>query len=290
MGLETGSYISALVATNPVGATDPKSQGDDHLRFIKAKILETFPNITNVVNATHTELNLVVGATGGLATLSVSFAALHTLVSQMGTFSSSVTSSDITGSIRTPVLQTTGVSAGTYTAATVVIDTKGRITAATANTISSKILQMVNTQSGALAQGTTILPCLNDDTIPQITEGDEYMTRTITPVSATSNLRIDVVFWGNEDSNVSSAMAAALFRDATAGALAAGTSPLSINTDVPQQITFTHWVAAGSATLTTFRVRGGMDQAGTFNFNGGFGGRAMGGVLSSSITITEIAV
>lgn len=101
MGLETGSYISALVATNPVGATDPKSQGDDHLRFIKAKLLETFPNITGAVTATHTELNLVAGATVGLATFSVSFAAL---VGYLNSFSISVTTSDITGTIGAPLI------------------------------------------------------------------------------------------------------------------------------------------------------------------------------------------
>ncbi len=34
MPLETGDYINDLVVTNPPG-TDPKSQGDDHLRLIK---------------------------------------------------------------------------------------------------------------------------------------------------------------------------------------------------------------------------------------------------------------
>lgn len=145
MGLETGSYISALVSTNPVGATDPKSQGDDHIRFLKAKILETFPNVNGAVNGTPAELNLVVGATGGLATLSVSFAAvvaslsaITTLVNAMGTLSSSVTSSDITGSIRTPVLQTqAGYTAGTFTAATVVVNNKGVITGISSGSISS---------------------------------------------------------------------------------------------------------------------------------------------------------
>ena len=42
MGLETGSFLSDLVVTNPVGATDPKSQGDDHLRLIKDLIKKTF--------------------------------------------------------------------------------------------------------------------------------------------------------------------------------------------------------------------------------------------------------
>jgi len=44
MGLETGTYISDLTITNPVGASDPKSQGDDHLRLIKKVIKNTFPN------------------------------------------------------------------------------------------------------------------------------------------------------------------------------------------------------------------------------------------------------
>lgn len=45
MGLETGTYINDLVVTNPVGATDPKSQGDDHLRLIKTVLKSTFPGL-----------------------------------------------------------------------------------------------------------------------------------------------------------------------------------------------------------------------------------------------------
>ncbi len=57
MGLEAGTYISDLVVTNPVGASDAKSQGDDHLRLIKATIKNTFPNITGAMTLTHTQLN-----------------------------------------------------------------------------------------------------------------------------------------------------------------------------------------------------------------------------------------
>lgn len=56
MALETGTYISDLVATNPT-ATDPKSQGDDHLRLLKSTIKASFPNVSGAVSATHTELN-----------------------------------------------------------------------------------------------------------------------------------------------------------------------------------------------------------------------------------------
>lgn len=64
MGLETGTYISDLNASNPIHATDQVSQGDDHLRLIKSTLLNTFPNITGAVNITHTEANYLDGVTG----------------------------------------------------------------------------------------------------------------------------------------------------------------------------------------------------------------------------------
>lgn len=67
MGLESATYISGLVNTNPV-ANDAKSQGDDHLRLIKATLLNTFPAITGAVTPTHTELNYVDGVTSAIQT------------------------------------------------------------------------------------------------------------------------------------------------------------------------------------------------------------------------------
>jgi hypothetical protein len=66
MGLESATYISQLVATNPVGATDPTAQGDDHIRLIKATLQNTFPNINAAVNASDEELNQLVGVTGSI--------------------------------------------------------------------------------------------------------------------------------------------------------------------------------------------------------------------------------
>lgn len=71
MGLETATYISDLVATNPVGATDPKSQGDDHIRLVKSTVKATFANITGAVTATHTELNVLDGITASTAELNI---------------------------------------------------------------------------------------------------------------------------------------------------------------------------------------------------------------------------
>jgi hypothetical protein len=62
MGLETATYINGLVATNPT-ASDPKSQGDDHIRLLKSTIQASFPAVTGAVTASHTELNLLDGMT-----------------------------------------------------------------------------------------------------------------------------------------------------------------------------------------------------------------------------------
>lgn len=59
MALETGNFISDLVNTNPTG-TDPRNQGDDHLRLIKSVLLSTFPNISGAMTLSHTQLNALV--------------------------------------------------------------------------------------------------------------------------------------------------------------------------------------------------------------------------------------
>lgn len=58
MGLEAVTYITDLVETNPDGAVDPKSQGDEHLRNIKKAIKNSFPGVVKrrAVFETITEL------------------------------------------------------------------------------------------------------------------------------------------------------------------------------------------------------------------------------------------
>ncbi len=67
MAIETFGAINALVATNPT-ATDNVSEGDDHIRGIKATLQTTFPNVTGAINATETELNYVDGVTSSIQT------------------------------------------------------------------------------------------------------------------------------------------------------------------------------------------------------------------------------
>lgn len=58
MALETATYISDLVSTNPT-ASDNISQGDDHIRLLKSTLKSTFPNITGAVTPSHTTLNFM---------------------------------------------------------------------------------------------------------------------------------------------------------------------------------------------------------------------------------------
>jgi hypothetical protein len=57
MGLETGTRIEDLVATNPAN-TDTLAQADDHLRLIKTCLLGSFPSLgSTAVSVTAAELN-----------------------------------------------------------------------------------------------------------------------------------------------------------------------------------------------------------------------------------------
>jgi len=150
------------------------------------------------------------------------------------------------------------------------------------------IVQTVNTQTGAVATGTTTIP--DDDTIPQNNEGDQYMSLSITPNNSSNKLRIDVVVHITNSLTLA-AGCVALFQDSTAGALAAGridTPGLSAGSI--SECKFTHYMIAGTTSATTFKVRAGYSLTGTTTFNGSGGARKLGGVLASSITITEIKV
>jgi hypothetical protein len=68
MGLEIVLHLDDLDATNPVG-TDPRSEGDDHIRNVKSALLTDFPGITGIVTSTHSELNFV-DVTAGTLTAS----------------------------------------------------------------------------------------------------------------------------------------------------------------------------------------------------------------------------
>ena len=97
MGLETGTYIDSLNSSNPT-ATDAVSEGDDHIRLIKSTVKATFPNLSNAVTSTHTELNLLDGVTANTTELNyVDVATLGTVEASKAVTADA--NKDITGAL-----------------------------------------------------------------------------------------------------------------------------------------------------------------------------------------------
>lgn len=146
-------------------------------------------------------------------------------------------------------------------------------------------VQVVHTQTGAVATGTTTIPY--DDTIPQNTEGIEFITQAITPTSATNKLLIEAgLILANSAINT---ITVALFQDSTAGALAAVGQVIRAADDM-LTIGLRHEMTSGTTSATTFKIRAGGSAVGTTTLNGAAGARKYGGVAVSFIRITEVKV
>jgi hypothetical protein len=148
------------------------------------------------------------------------------------------------------------------------------------------VVQSVFNSTGAVATGTTVVP--EDDTIPQITEGDQYMTQAITPTSAINLLEIHHQgFYSHTTTN--GKMLVALFQDATANALAVQSENIAGTTHGFDMQLF-HLMQAGTVSATTMRIRAGMGAGATTTFNGTSGARVYGGAVSSFLKIQEMYV
>lgn len=148
------------------------------------------------------------------------------------------------------------------------------------------VLQQKTKQSGAVATGTTLIP--GDDSIPTKTEGDERLVMDpFTPKSAKSKLRIEGKFFLASTCEDPLYLIAAVFKDDDTPSIGGGA--LDSNYEFPLVcVPFSFEVASGSTTARTYKVRCGGSAAGTTTFNGVGGSRLLGGVLYSSITVTEI--
>lgn len=148
------------------------------------------------------------------------------------------------------------------------------------------VLQIVNSETGTYATGTTQIP--QDNTIPQSTEGTEFLTATITPRSANSKLLVELDT--TYSSNTGSAyITGALFRDSGADAIAVSCGIIGVTgVDSMHIVSYEN---ANAATATTFKFRMGPSVAATCAINGivGSSGASFGGVMKTRIRITEIS-
>lgn len=170
-------------------------------------------------------------------------------------------------------------SAGAWSAGPTTIDT-------TLNKLPGDEVQSVRTSTGAVATGSGTIP--EDDTVPAITDGDQYMTKAITPRSAANLHRVKTKVNGS-NATANRAVVAALFYDAVTNTLGAA-SAYPDNTVVSRLM----WVEvtavrlAGTQSAITYRTRAGSDAGATFTFNGTAGGRVFGGLMNSYLEIQEV--
>lgn len=147
---------------------------------------------------------------------------------------------------------------------------------------------VVNSKSTVYATASstaTVMPA--DNTIPQITEGAEFFTVSITPKASANRLVLIATIHVNT-ATAGDALGCALFQDATANALASTFSELSGNNRFAV-LTIHHEMAAGTTSATTFRVRCGPGGAVTLYLHQDSGGNnKQGGVMQSGITVWEV--
>lgn len=151
-----------------------------------------------------------------------------------------------------------------------------------------RILQEVVSTTGAYSTGSTTVP--DDDTIPQITEGDQILSVSFTKQKASSLIMVTGIL--EVGANTDAALIASLYLSTQAGndALASFKCGARVNTSLttsslPIALLQYSGVAAGSHNLL---VRIGA-SSGSWYFNG-VAGRKLGGALYSNVRITEYEI
>lgn len=175
--------------------------------------------------------------------------------------------------------ESTQATAGTWVTTPSRIQTMGPGVRRTGDVVQSRY-----SASTSMTTGTTQIPF--DNTIPQNTEGDEYMSIAVTPTNAINMLRIRAAGYFGSSAGGGN-MALALFQDSTADALKVGA--LEFDTSAKfMAIPVEHQMKAGTTSSTTFKARAGANTAGTTTFNGLGGTAYFGGTMGSFMSVEEI--
>ena len=148
----------------------------------------------------------------------------------------------------------------------------------------ARLVQVVNATYNTYDTTTSTIPL--DDTPPQKTEGEEFLTATITPKNTNNTLIVQYQSPIGMNSS-SGPFIVAMFQDSTANAIAVSASAENSG-DYPQtnHMTFIKTGSIGTSS-TTFKMRYGSD-GGTTGINGSSGARYFGGTSTATLTIWEI--
>jgi hypothetical protein len=120
----------------------------------------------------------------------------------------------------------------------------------------AKVVQIVTAVISTEASTNSIIP--SDNTIPQSSEGSEFLTVNITPKATTNKLLIEFNAWGG--ANNTTLWIVALFKDSGANALAASAVVDEGAGKCSHQL-IRHVETAGTTSQITFKIRYGVDRA-----------------------------
>jgi hypothetical protein len=148
----------------------------------------------------------------------------------------------------------------------------------------ARLVQVVNATYNTY--DTTTTTCGLDNTIPQISELEEFMTASITPTNTNNTLIVQ--FQAPVGMNSSSGpFIVAMFQDSTSNAIAvSATAENSGNYSQTNHMTFIKTGSIGTSS-TTFKMRYGSD-GGTTAINGTSSAQLFNGCPTATLTIWEI--
>ena len=301
--LTNANITAGTVATATLGTTTGTAA-----TFTSSTIGTTTATAANITSGTVQTLTsstatITGGTFSGLLNSSTGTfsGAINSTAGTIGTFNSTAgtigrltttLAGDFTISQGTGTLGTSGVTVGTYGTSTAIpvisVDAKGRVTTLSTAALGStgKVLQVIKANTTSVITCGTTIPW--DDTIPQNTEGNEVLTATITPLSATSTIHIRFLCSGNvSSSSGANGLMAALFKDSDAGAISVFGVPVN-GSSWQTTVSLIHYVSSATTTSRTYKIRVGMNTN-TFYVNGNSSGvRVFGGASSAILELWEV--
>lgn len=151
-----------------------------------------------------------------------------------------------------------------------------------ASFVGTEIVNIQYSTDTSHTTGTTAI--VNDDSIPQITEGDQFLALDYLPMDSNNILHVEAVIKTRIGANTGGQIA--LYKDGASNAIAAAQNEGSSGgTDSDLRIDYL--TTAGTTDLISYTVRAGDDSGDTFSMNGANGSRLLGGVQMSYIKVTE---
>lgn len=153
------------------------------------------------------------------------------------------------------------------------------------------VVRIFTDSTPAIASTSAEIP--DDNSIPQITEGAEVFSVSISPTDASSNILIQCNLWVGSNTTMSGInVPMALFVDTSTDALAVGGNFITFNGDQLHLFSLNHVVSAGSTSSRTYSIRIGRPESvsiGTLYINTNRSGNSVyGDIWGSSLTVTEI--